>query len=64
MGLIFEVKQRKGGKMTATCHVEHIYTEGVDLRELHSNINTALDLRFTGRERPVDRDIHLLMSQE
>lgn len=64
MGLIFEVKQRKGGELTATCHMENIYTQGVDLQELHCNINSAVDERFVGRERPVARDIHLLMSQE
>jgi len=64
MGLIFEVKQRKSGNLTATCHMENIYTEGVDLSELHSNINSAVDQRFEGRERPIPRDIHLLMSQE
>lgn len=64
MGLIFEVKQRKSGNLTAFCHIENIYTEGVDLKELHSNINTEVDKRFMGRNRPVARDIHLLMSQE
>lgn len=64
MGLIFEVKQREGGNLIATCHTENIYTEGVDLRELHSNINTEVDRRFEGRQRPVARDIHLLMSRE
>lgn len=64
MGLIFEVKQRKGGNLTATCHSENIFTEGVDLKELHSKINTEVDRRFEGRDRPVARDIHLLMSRD
>ncbi|WP_309386880.1 hypothetical protein [Cerasicoccus frondis] len=64
MGLIFEVKQRKDGEFTATCHFENIYTTGVDLKDLHTNINSAVDERFLGRERPGARDIHLLVSQE
>ncbi|GHB92522.1 hypothetical protein [Cerasicoccus arenae] len=64
MGLIFEVKPHKGGGLVATCHTESIYTQGVDMKELHSNINTAVDERFLGRERPIARDIHLLVSQD
>ncbi|WP_309400563.1 hypothetical protein [Cerasicoccus maritimus] len=64
MGLIFEVKQHKDGEYTATCHFENIYTSGVDLQDLHTNINSAVDERFVGRERPVARDIHLLVCQE
>lgn len=64
MGLIFEVKQSKDGNLVATCHTENIYTHAVDLRELHSNINTAVDVRFEGRLRPEASDIHLLVSSE
>jgi len=64
MGLIFEVKQCKDGILTATCHLANIYTHGGDLRELHSNINSEVDRRFTGRARPSASDIHLLMSSE
>ncbi|MEO0793553.1 MAG: hypothetical protein AAFX93_00235 [Verrucomicrobiota bacterium] len=64
MGLIFEVKQQQDGNLTASCHSESIFTQGVDLKELHSNINDALDECFVGRNRPQPADIHLLVSQE
>lgn len=64
MGIFFEVKQQDDGNLVASCHSEHIFTRGMDLAELHSNINTELDRCFEGRPRPSAREVHLLVSRD
>lgn len=64
MGLIFEVVYRDDGTMTAICPAEGITTGGDDLEDLHVNINSAIDERFEGRERPHPSRVRLLVTSE
>lgn len=63
-GLIFEVVCREDGTYQAACPAEGITTGGVNLEDLHGNINAALDVCFTGRERPHPSRVRLLVTSE
>lgn len=64
MGLIFDVEIKPGGSLRAKCYREQIYTQAVDLEELHDNIDAEIDKAFDGREKPKPSEIHLLLSKD
>ncbi len=64
MGLIFEVVAEEAGGYKAVCLTEFIRAGGADLRELHTNINDAVDVCFADRVRPEASQIHLMFTRD
>lgn len=64
MNLFFEVIKQCEGGYVAACYDEHIYLEGSDLEELHHNITSAIDTKFTDRLKPTPQSVHLMLYHE
>jgi len=64
MEITFEVIQQVEGSFVAACYSENIYTEGSSLEELHENIVSAIDVRFTGRTKPDGSAVRLMLYRE
>lgn len=64
MNLLFEVIKQFEGGYVAACYDEHIYTEGANLEELHCNITSAIDCKFTDRPKPNPKAVQLMLYHE
>lgn len=54
---------QESGGYEAVCLTEFIQANGADLRELHANINQAVDACFVERPRPSASEIRLMFTR-
>jgi len=60
----FEVIRSTEGIYVADCYLEKIFIEASCLEELHEGIESALNERFSDKEKPKPSDINLIFYQE
>lgn len=63
--LEFEVIQAQEGTYAAACYARQIFTEGSNLRELHDNIQAAIDRHFPNNEtKPIPSSVKIILFRD
>ena len=62
--ITFEIIQQIEGNFVAACYDENIYTDGANIEELHANISSAIDDKFTNRIKPEPANVKMVLYRE